>query len=182
MCPSYLATREEKDSTRGRARVLQEALDGALIDGLADPAVHEALDLCLSCKGCARDCPTGVDMATYKSEVLHQNYRRQAAAAVALHAGPAAAWARLTAPMRAGWPTPMLRLRGRPPRLAKSAAGVDQRRGLPAFAPDARCGAARRASTPAAGHARRVAVGRLVHRPLLARLGHAAIGLLEAAG
>src|SRR3546814_2825405 len=63
MCPSYLATRDEKDSTRGRARVLQEALDGSLVDGLSDPAVGEALDLCLSCKGCSRDCPTGVDMA-----------------------------------------------------------------------------------------------------------------------
>ncbi|MCW2844931.1 MAG: linked oxidase domain protein, partial [Nocardioides sp.] len=74
MCPSYLATREEKDSTRGRSRVLQEALDGTLVGGLADPAVGEALDLCLSCKGCASDCPTGVDMATYKAEALHQKY------------------------------------------------------------------------------------------------------------
>ena len=74
MCPSYLATRDEKDSTRGRSRVLQEALDGELVDGLADPAVDEALDLCLACKGCASDCPTGVDMATYKAEALHQKY------------------------------------------------------------------------------------------------------------
>ena len=73
MCPSYLATRDEKDSTRGRARVLQEAIDGSLVQGLADPAVHEALDLCLACKGCASDCPTGVDMATYKAEALHQS-------------------------------------------------------------------------------------------------------------
>ncbi|HEY9564471.1 MAG TPA: FAD-binding and (Fe-S)-binding domain-containing protein, partial [Nocardioides sp.] len=75
MCPSYLATRDEKDSTRGRARVLQAALDGSLVDGLSDPAVGEALDLCLSCKGCSRDCPTGVDMATYKSEALQARYR-----------------------------------------------------------------------------------------------------------
>ncbi len=74
MCPSYLATREEKDSTRGRARTLQDAVAGHLPGGLADPAVLEALDLCLACKGCARDCPTGVDMATYKAEVLHQTY------------------------------------------------------------------------------------------------------------
>ena len=79
MCPSYLATRDEKDSTRGRSRVLQEALDGTLVRGLADPAVDDALDLCLSCKGCASDCPTGVDMATYKSEALHQKYARVAA-------------------------------------------------------------------------------------------------------
>jgi FAD/FMN-containing dehydrogenase/NAD-dependent dihydropyrimidine dehydrogenase PreA subunit len=74
MCPSYLATRDEKDSTRGRARVLQEALDGSLVDGLSHEAVGEALDLCLSCKGCASDCPAGVDMATYKSEALYQRY------------------------------------------------------------------------------------------------------------
>lgn len=76
MCPSYLATREEKDSTRGRARALQEMLNGSLVtDGWSSPEVHETLDLCLSCKGCASDCPTGVDMATWKSEVLHQTYR-----------------------------------------------------------------------------------------------------------
>src|SRR5690606_27380612 len=76
MCPSYVATRQEKDSTRGRARVLQEMIRGELVtDGWRSPEVHEALDLCLSCKGCARDCPTGVDMATYKSVVLEETYR-----------------------------------------------------------------------------------------------------------
>ena len=94
MCPSYLATRDEKDSTRGRSRVLQEALDGELVRGLADPAVGEALDLCLACKGCASDCPTGVDMATYKAEALHQKYRaavHPAPPPLAPHARPAAA-------------------------------------------------------------------------------------------
>ncbi|MDO5501927.1 MAG: FAD-binding and (Fe-S)-binding domain-containing protein [Actinomycetia bacterium] len=74
MCPSYLATREEVDSTRGRARVLQDAITGRLPSGVADPAVAEALELCLSCKGCHSDCPTGVDMATYKSLALEQRY------------------------------------------------------------------------------------------------------------
>src|SRR5205807_7543978 len=70
MCPSYLATGDEKDSTRGRARVLQEMVNGSLVtDGWRSPEVREALDLCLSCKGCASDCPTGVDMASYKAEV-----------------------------------------------------------------------------------------------------------------
>nr|MDQ6937956.1 FAD-binding oxidoreductase [Actinomycetota bacterium] len=78
MCPSYLATRDEKDSTRGRARVLQEMVNGTLVEnGWRAPEVHEALDLCLSCKGCASDCPAGVDMATYKAEALHQRYRRR---------------------------------------------------------------------------------------------------------
>ncbi|MDQ4055427.1 MAG: FAD-binding oxidoreductase [Actinomycetota bacterium] len=137
MCPSYLATREEKDSTRGRARVLQEALDGSLVGGLSDPAVHEALDLCLSCKGCASDCPTGVDMATYKAEALYQK-----------HDGPDATerrprghyllgrlpkWAALAAPM-APVANRMMRL-GPVARLAKATAGIDQRRSIPAFAP-----------------------------------------------
>ena len=74
MCPSYLATREEIDSTRGRARVLQDAISGRLPGGVADPAVDEALELCLSCKGCHSDCPTGVDMATYKSLALAEKY------------------------------------------------------------------------------------------------------------
>ena len=99
MCPSYTATRDEKDSTRGRARVLQEALDGSLVDGLADPAVGEALDLCLSCKGCARDCPTGVDMATYKSEALHQAYDGKRRPRSHYTLGRLPKWARLAAPM-----------------------------------------------------------------------------------
>ncbi len=76
MCPSYLATKDEKDSTRGRARVLQEMANGTLVSrGWSSPEVHEALDLCLSCKACSSDCPAGVDMAQYKSEVLHRTYR-----------------------------------------------------------------------------------------------------------
>jgi FAD/FMN-containing dehydrogenase/Fe-S oxidoreductase len=76
MCPSYRATREEKHSTRGRARLLFEMLNGSVIrNGWKSPEVREALDLCLSCKGCKRDCPVDVDMATYKAEFLHQHYR-----------------------------------------------------------------------------------------------------------
>ncbi|MFD3428643.1 FAD-binding and (Fe-S)-binding domain-containing protein [Nocardia fluminea] len=75
MCPSYLATADEKDTTRARARVLQEVVRGEL-DWRA-PAVEESLDLCLSCKACASDCPAGVDLATYKSEALYRRYRRR---------------------------------------------------------------------------------------------------------
>jgi FAD/FMN-containing dehydrogenase/Fe-S oxidoreductase len=126
MCPSYLATRDEKDSTRGRARVLQEALDGSLVAGLRDPAVAVALDLCLSCKGCSSDCPTGVDMATYKAEVLHQQYdgRRRPRSHYTL--GRLPHWVRRMPPglmnLKAGQ------------RLAKAIAGVDQRRSLPRVA------------------------------------------------
>ncbi|MBB5895367.1 FAD/FMN-containing dehydrogenase/Fe-S oxidoreductase [Kutzneria kofuensis] len=78
MCPSYRATREEKHSTRGRARLLFDMLNGSVVrGGWRSAEVREALDLCLSCKGCKRDCPVDVDMATYKAEFLHQHYRRR---------------------------------------------------------------------------------------------------------
>ena len=75
MCPSYLAAREEKDVTRGRARILQEAANSQLIKAIDSPEVLEALDLCLACKACSADCPAGVDMARYRSEALFRTYR-----------------------------------------------------------------------------------------------------------
>ena len=132
MCPSYLATRDEKDSTRGRSRVLQELANGTLVDGFRSPAVHDALDLCLSCKGCSSDCPAGVDMATYKAEVLHQTYRRRLRPAAHYALGWLPRWARLAAR------TPKLAnatMRRKPlAALAKRVGGIDQRRPLPEFA------------------------------------------------
>ena len=127
MCPSYAATREEKDSTRGRARVLQDVASGLL--AYDDPAVADALDLCLSCKGCARDCPTGIDMATYKSEVLHQKYRHRPRPRSHYALGRLPRWARMTPPRLAN------RMLGNRAfaALAKRAAGVDSRRSLPRF-------------------------------------------------
>ncbi|MDN5896831.1 MAG: 4Fe-4S dicluster domain-containing protein, partial [Nocardioides sp.] len=135
MCPSWTATRDEKDSTRGRARVLQEALDGSLVDGLADPAVHEALDLCLSCKGCARDCPTGVDMATYKSEVLHQTWAGRWRPRSHYTLGRLPRWARLAG--RSGLVGTLNRSLKFAPlaRVTRALAGMDQRRGIPELAP-----------------------------------------------
>ena len=76
MCPSYRATGEEKHSTRGRAHLLWEMLAGSLqSEGFKSEAVHEALDLCLSCKACKSECPVQVDMAAYKSEFLAQRYK-----------------------------------------------------------------------------------------------------------
>ena len=77
MCPSYMVTREEKDSTRGRARLLWEMLEGEVIgkNGWRDEHVKDALDLCLACKGCKSDCPVNVDMATYKAEFLSRYYQ-----------------------------------------------------------------------------------------------------------
>jgi Fe-S oxidoreductase len=134
MCPSYLATGDEKDSTRGRARVLQEMANGRLVrDGWRSPEVREVLDLCLSCKGCASDCPTGVDMATYKAEALYQAYRHRPRPAAHYALGALPRWARLAA--RA--PRLANRLLSAPgaARLGKRLAGVDRRRALPTFAP-----------------------------------------------
>ena len=75
MCPSYMVTREEKHSTRGRARLLFEMLEGnPLTGGWMSEEVFDALDLCLSCKGCTSDCPVSVDMPTYKAEFLSHYY------------------------------------------------------------------------------------------------------------
>jgi FAD/FMN-containing dehydrogenase/Fe-S oxidoreductase len=133
MCPSYQATREEKDSTRGRARVLQEMINGnAVTGGWRSPEVHEALDLCLSCKGCLSDCPTGVDMAAFKSEVLHQSYRRRVRPASHYSLGWLPRWAKIASKA----PTPVnatMRIPG-VGRLTLAAAGVDKRRTIPPFA------------------------------------------------
>ena len=81
MCPSYQVTHEEEHSTRGRARLLFEMLDGhpdgPITDGWRSTEVRDALDLCLACKGCKSDCPADVDMATYKAEFLAQHYRHR---------------------------------------------------------------------------------------------------------
>jgi FAD/FMN-containing dehydrogenase/Fe-S oxidoreductase len=132
MCPSYLATRDEKDSTRGRARVLQEMLDGDLAPSWRSPAVHDALDLCLSCKGCASDCPTGIDMAAYKSEVLHQSYQGRLRPRSHYSLGRLPRWSRLASrmPRLANRMTNLPGLR----RLVLWVAGVDARRSIPAFA------------------------------------------------
>jgi FAD/FMN-containing dehydrogenase/Fe-S oxidoreductase len=136
MCPSYQATREEKDSTRGRARVLQEMINGEVVrQGWRSPEVHQALDLCLSCKGCARDCPTGIDMAAYKSQVLDRTYRNRIRPRSHYALGWLPRWGRLITRARLlpglinfGTAAPGLR------NLVRWTAGVDQRRRLPRFA------------------------------------------------
>jgi FAD/FMN-containing dehydrogenase/Fe-S oxidoreductase len=132
MCPSYQATRDEKDSTRGRARVLQELANGSLIHGFRDPAVHESLDLCLACKGCLSDCPASVDMATYKAEVLHQRYRRRIRPASHYVLGWLPRWARMASfsPHLANAVMQQTVLMA----AAKRLGGIDPRRPLPRFA------------------------------------------------
>jgi FAD/FMN-containing dehydrogenase/Fe-S oxidoreductase len=135
MCPSYLATRDEKDSTRGRARVLQEMANGTLVGGWDSPALAESLDLCLSCKGCASDCPTGIDMATYKAEATYQRYRGRLRPASHYALGWLPRWAGLATalPGLARLANVGMRL-GPLAALGKRLAGIDQRRDLPAFA------------------------------------------------
>ncbi|MFB9775821.1 FAD-binding and (Fe-S)-binding domain-containing protein [Brevibacterium otitidis] len=132
MCPSYQATKDEKHSTRGRARVLQEMVDGRLVDGgWRSPEVHEALDLCLSCKACGSECPTGTDMATYKAEVLNQSYRGRVRPLDHYVLGWLPDLAKLASPIAALANLPQ-RL---PPlgKLAKKTANIDTRRNIPTF-------------------------------------------------
>lgn len=104
MCPSFRATGAEEHSTRGRARLLHEMLAGEVVtDGWRSEEVRDALDLCLSCKGCRSDCPVGVDMATYKAEFLHHHYagRRRPAAHHAM--GRLPVWLRAVARTHTAW-------------------------------------------------------------------------------
>jgi Fe-S oxidoreductase len=96
MCPSYMATREEKHSTRGRAHLLWEMLQGEVIqDGWRSEEVKDALDLCLSCKTCKTECPTNVDLATYKAEFLAHYYEGRMRPLHAYAFGMIDRWARL---------------------------------------------------------------------------------------
>ena len=98
MCPSYMVTREERHSTRGRAHLLFEMLQGDVItDGFRSEAVKGALDLCLSCKGCKGDCPVHVDMAKYKAEFLAHYYQGRLWPIHAYAFGMIGRWARLGA-------------------------------------------------------------------------------------
>jgi FAD/FMN-containing dehydrogenase/Fe-S oxidoreductase len=146
MCPSYRATRDEVHSTRGRAKVLAEMFRGELVaDTWRNEEVREALDLCLSCKACASDCPTHVDMATYKSEFSYHYYkgRIRPAAMYAMGLLPWAARALSAAPALSRAANSVLAspVAGR---ALKRAAGIAQNRPAPRFSPT---GGLRRALT-----------------------------------
>ena len=130
MCPSYMVTREEKHSTRGRAHLLWAMLQGDDVWGSED--VLDALDLCLSCKGCTHECPVNVDLPTLKAEFLSHHYARKPRPRHAYAFGFIDKWARLAsrAPGAANFfsQTPGISA------LAKAAAGAHQRRHLPPFA------------------------------------------------
>jgi FAD/FMN-containing dehydrogenase/Fe-S oxidoreductase len=134
MCPSYMVTREEKHSTRGRARLLNEMIRGDVVKGgWRDEAVRESLDLCLSCKGCKHDCPVQVDMATYKSEFLSHYYSGRVRPRYAYVSGLIYWWSRIAErmPATANFFTQTPGLSS----LAKLAAGYSQKRHIPPFAP-----------------------------------------------
>ncbi len=134
MCPSYMVTREEEHSTRGRARLLFEMLRGEEIaDGWRSEAVAEALDLCLACKGCKGDCPVNVDMATYKAEFLYHHYRRRLRPRPAYSMGLIGRWARLAA--RAPRLVNTFTQSRLTAWLVKAAGGIAPGRAIPAFAP-----------------------------------------------
>src|SRR5579883_1196582 len=133
MCPSYMVTREERHTTRGRAHHLWEMLNGDVIDGgWRDEHVKEALDLCLACKGCKGDCPVNVDMATYKAEFLSHYWEGRLRPRYAYAFGLIDQWSRAATL----WPglvnlttqTPVLS------HIAEVAAGIPQQRKIPAFA------------------------------------------------
>jgi len=136
MCPSFQATREEKDSTRGRARVLQEMINGTLVtDGWRAKEVHEALDLCLSCKGCSRDCPTGTDMAAYKARVLYEAFRGRLRPMNHYALGLLPRWGRLVQSVPGLADLANLALQGPLAPVVQRLAGLDTaRRGMPRFA------------------------------------------------
>ena len=133
MCPSYMATREEKHSTRGRAHLLWEMMQGQVItDGWRNEEVKEALDLCLSCKACKTECPVNVDMATWKAEFLGHHYKDRVHPLQHYLFGFMDRWANLAAiaPGLANLPMRIPGVSG----LVKTIAGVAPQRTLPQFA------------------------------------------------
>jgi Fe-S oxidoreductase len=133
MCPSYMATRDENDSTRGRANVFRLAMSGQLGSiGLTDPALYSVLDLCLECKACKSECPTGVDLARMKSEFLHQYRLRHGTkvrSRLLAHVHEFALWGSRLAPV-SNWFAGSLSMRW----LVDVLFGLDRRRVPPAYA------------------------------------------------
>ncbi|WP_426637114.1 FAD-binding and (Fe-S)-binding domain-containing protein [Planosporangium sp. 12N6] len=134
MCPSFMVTREERHSTRGRARLLQEMADasGSVAGRWRSDEVAEALDLCLACKGCKGDCPVKVDVAMYKAEFLHHHYAGRLRPRQAYALGLIDVWARAASRVprlvNAATHAPLLH------RLVKLAGGIAPQRDAPRFA------------------------------------------------
>lgn len=133
MCPSFMVTREEKDTTRGRAHALWEMMQGDVIhEGWHDEHVKDALDLCLSCKGCKGDCPVNVDMATYKAEFLSHYWEGRLRPRYAYAFGWIDKWARM-ASIAPGLVNLFTQVPGIS-EIAKLISGASHKRSIPAFA------------------------------------------------
>ena len=175
MCPSYRVTREEQHVTRGRANSLRLALSGQLgSDALASDELYATLDLCVSCKGCRRECPTGVDMAKMKIEFLHHYRRRHGLglkdrliAYLPRYAPFASRFAPLMNSMQAG---------------TKSLLGLARRRSLPAWRTDAFSDTAASSAAPAGGAREVVLLVDTFSRYFEPENAHAALAVLQAAG
>ncbi|MFF4502890.1 FAD-binding and (Fe-S)-binding domain-containing protein [Streptomyces sp. NPDC001401] len=135
MCPSFRATGEEEHSTRGRARLLHEMLAGQVVtDGWRSTEVRDALDLCLSCKGCRSDCPVEVDMATYKAEFLHHHYAGRRRPAAHYSMGWLPVWLRWVSRTRTAPLVNALASVGPLAALGKRLGGIAPGRGIPPVA------------------------------------------------
>jgi Fe-S oxidoreductase len=182
MCPSYRATGEEEHSTRGRARLLFEMLEGDVItDGWRSTEVRDALDLCLACKGCRSDCPVDVDMATYKAEFLFHHYRGRPRPMAHYSMGWIPLWARLAALMPRALNT-VTHADGLAT-LVKKAGGIAPEREMPNFA-DQRFTKwfAQRPATAASARERVVLWPDTFVNNFDPEVGQAAVAVLEAAG
>lgn len=136
MCPSFRATGEEEHSTRGRARLLHEMLAGEVVtEGWRSTEVKDALDLCLSCKGCRSDCPVGVDMATYKAEFLHHHYEGRRRPAAHYSMGWLPRWLRAVALTRTAPLVNALAKVGPLAAAGKRLGGIAPQRAVPEVAP-----------------------------------------------
>jgi FAD/FMN-containing dehydrogenase/Fe-S oxidoreductase len=183
MCPSFHVTREERHSTRGRARLLFEMLKGDPIsDGWRDEAVKESLDLCLSCKGCTGDCPVQVDIPTYKAEFLSHFYARRRRPLNHYVLGLLPWWGPIAA--RAPRLTNALTQSSAIAGPAKRTLGIAEERDLPKFAPQTfRDWFAERLPRPATQDPKRVVLWPDTFTDLFEpHIGRAAVDVLEAAG
>ena len=184
MCPSYRATGEERYSTRGRARLLQEMASGTLADtGWGSTEVLDALDLCLSCKGCATDCPPGVDMASYKSEFLDHHYRGRLRPRAHYSLGRLPAWLRLVRRIPGARRAVNAVIGFAPTRRAAALiAGIAGERPIPRLAPRTFVAGFRRSMPAAPRHGRVVLWPDTFTNHLSPEVGHAAARVLAAAG
>jgi FAD/FMN-containing dehydrogenase/Fe-S oxidoreductase len=181
MCPSYMATREEMHSTRGRARLLFEMLQGdPLKDGWRSDEVHEALDLCLACKACKTECPVNVDMATYKAEFLSHYYQGRMRPRSAYAMGMIYQWSRIAslAPGLANFFTQTPGISS----LAKFIGGVAQQRRIPKFATETFKQWFRRRGVRNQGHAQVMLWPDTLNNHFHPHIAKAAVEVLEHAG